>query len=370
MVTNLISNRYSTRLQALLLKPLLISLLAILGACASIGPDAIRNDQVDYADSIGQAATRQLLLNLVRVRHREVPSFIAVSQLVASYAVEYRGEASLSVLDRVTSAVQRQTLKETGGHLLAAGSYSDRPTITYSPIRGADAARMLLNPIPPGVLFALLASDQPAHLVLGIPVAAINGIRNVTGTRQELINEGKQFREIVGLFDALSSEERLALRFVEENGVRVAHLVLADRNVPGPRENRLRQLLDLDASKHDLPIVFGLGRGQPDELTIHTRSIIEVMRALSQVVPLRPGFKGEMANGINPVDPLLSNVRIHAGNSAPSDAFAAVSHRGHWYWIDQDDVDTIELISFVMLLLNVADTTNSTQLPIITIPSS
>ncbi|PJX27928.1 hypothetical protein CAP48_01720 [Advenella sp. S44] len=45
-------------------------------------------------------------------------------------------------------------------------------------------------------------------------------------------------------------------------------------------------------------------------------------------------------------------------------------HTGHWYWIDQDDVDTIELISFVMLLLNVADTTNSTQLPIITIASS
>lgn len=355
---------------ACLLKPALVALLVMLGACSSIGPEAIRNDQVDYADSIGHAATRQLLLNLVRVRHREVPSFIAVSQLVASYGMEYRGEASLSFLDRVTSALQRQTLKENGARLLAAGSYSDRPTITYTPLRGADAARLLLNPIPPGVLFALLASDQPAHLVLGIPVAAINGIRNVTGTRQDLIEEGKQFREIVALFDELSSEERLALRFVEENGVRHAHLVLADRNAPGPRENRLRQLLDMDASKHDLPIVFGLGRGQPEELTIHTRSIIEVMRALSQAIPLRPGFKGEMANGLNPVDPLLKNVHIHSGNSAPSDAFAAVSHRGHWYWIDQNDVDTVELISFVMLLLNVADTTSSTQLPIITIPSS
>jgi len=74
----------------------LVTLLAMLGAYASIGPDAIRNDQIDYADSIGQAATRQLLLNLVRVRHREVPSFIAVSQLIASYAVEYRGKASLT----------------------------------------------------------------------------------------------------------------------------------------------------------------------------------------------------------------------------------------------------------------------------------
>ncbi len=365
-----ISDRYSTQLQTFVFKPLLIISLTIVGACTSIGPDAIRNDQVDYADSIGHAATRQLLLNLVRVRHREVPSFIAVSQLVASYGVEYRGEASLSFLDRVTSALQRQTIKENGGRLLAAGSYSDRPTITYTPIRGADAARLLLNPIPPGVLFALLASDQPAHLVLGIPVAAINGIRNITGSRQDLIKEGQQFREIVGLFDELSSEERLALRFVEEKGVRHAHLVLADRNAPGPRENRLRQLLDMDSTKHDLPIVFGLGRGQPEELTMHTRSIIEVMRALSQVVPSRPGFKGGMTNEINPVDPLLTNVHIHTGNSAPSDAFAAVSHRGHSYWIDQDDVDTIELISFVMLLLNVSDTSSSVQLPIITIPSS
>lgn len=352
-----------------LFKPALILMLLTIGACSSIGPNAIREDQVDYAESIGHAATRQLLLNLVRVRHREVPYFIAVSQLVASYGVEYRGEASLSFLDRVTSALQRQTLKEHGGHVLAAGSYSDRPTITYTPLRGADAARLLLNPIPPGVLFALLASDQPAHLVLGIPVAAINGIRNMTGDRQELIREGEQFREIIGLFDQLSSEERLALRFVEDNGTRQAHLVFADRNPAGPRENRLRQLLDLDASKHDIPIVFGLGKGQPSELSIHTRSIIEVMRALSQVVPLRSGFRGETSSDLNPVDPLLSNVRIYAGRSAPSDAFAAVSHRGRWYWIDQDDAETIELISFVMLLLNIADTTSSTQLPIVTIPS-
>src|SRR5690606_10787019 len=242
-------------------------MLLTLGACTSIGPNAIREDQVDYADSIGHAATRQLLLNLVRVRHREVPSFIAVSQLVASYGVEYRGEASLSFVDRVTSALQRQTLKEHGGHVLAAGSYSDRPTITYTPLRGSDAARLLLNPIPPGVLFALLASDQPAHLVLGIPVAAINGIRNTTGDRQELIREGEQLREIIVLFDQLSTEERLALRFVEDHGSRRAHLVFADRNPAGPRENRLRQLLDLDASRHDVPIVFGLGKGQPSELS-------------------------------------------------------------------------------------------------------
>ncbi len=357
------------RLQALMRKSVLLVALGLVAGCSSIGPNAIRTDQVDYADSIGHAATRQLLLNLIRVRHREVPSFISVSQLVASYGVEFRGEASLSFLDRTTSGKQRQTVDETGGRLLAGGSYSDRPTITYTPVRGGDAARLLLNPVPPEVLFALLASDQPAHLVLGIPVAAINGIRNVTGDRPELVSEGKQFREIIDLLDQLSSEERLALRFVDEHGARQAHLIFADRNPAGPRELRLRELLGLDLTTHDLPIVFGLGRGKPNELTIHTRSIIEVLRTLSQVVPFRPGFHGGESNRLTPVDPLLTKFRIQIGRFPPPDAFAAISHNNTWYWIERDDVETIEVISFVMLLLNVADTTIKTQLPIITIPS-
>jgi hypothetical protein len=361
------------QLRALLFRSLLASLLGGLAACGSIGPGTIRTDQVDYANSIGTAETKQLLLNLVRVRYHEVPSFISVSQLVASYGIELRSEGTLTGMNRNSSGGQRQaspqTSTETGGRFLAYGDYTDKPTITYTPLRGGDAARLLLNPIPPEVVFGLLASDQPARLVLGLPVAAINGVRNIAGIRPELIREGEQFREIIDLLDQLSSEERVALRFADEHGSKQAHLVFADKNPAGPRELRLRQLLGLDLTTHDFPVVFGLGRGEPDAITIHTRSMLEVLRTLSQVVPVRPGFRAHEPTKRSSIDPYLTRFNIHMGRRAPLNAFAAIAHNDRWYWIDHNDADTIESISFVMLLLNIEDSTSKTQVPIITIPS-
>jgi hypothetical protein len=362
------------QLRAVLVRSSLVISLGALAACGSIGPATIRTDQVDYADSIGTAETKQLLLNLVRVRYHEVPSFISVSQLVASYGLELRSEATLTAMDRTNSGggargATKQTSSETGTRFLAYGDYTDKPTITYTPVRGGDAARLLLNPVPPEVVFGLLASDQPARLVLGLPVAAINGVRNITGAREELATEGAQFREIVDLLDQLSNEERVALRFVDDHGVKQAHLVFADKNPAGPRELRLRELLGLDLTTHDFPIVFGLGRGEPNEITIHTRSMIEVLRTLSQVVPVRAGFRAHESKKLSSVDPFLDKFQIQMGRRPPLDAFTAIEHGGRWYWIDRDDADTIETISFVMLLLNVEDSTSKTQVPIITIPA-
>ena len=50
----------------------------------------MRRDQVDYADAVGEAAKRQLLLNLVKLRYGDTPNFLTLSQLVAGYTVEGR----------------------------------------------------------------------------------------------------------------------------------------------------------------------------------------------------------------------------------------------------------------------------------------
>jgi hypothetical protein len=94
-----------------------------------------------YVEALAESAKRETLLNVVRLKHGDVPAFLSISTIVAAYTVE----AEIGVL---TGALDRLEGGDTaGGRALVLGA--DRPTITYEPLRGGDLASYLLQPIQP-----------------------------------------------------------------------------------------------------------------------------------------------------------------------------------------------------------------------------
>jgi len=78
-----------------------------------------------------------------------------------------------------------------------------------------------------------------------------------------------------------------------------------------------------------------------------------------------PSLAPELVNGA-PVPPLI---RIHSSPQKPDDAFAAVSYRQTWYWIDDKDFASKRLFSFIMFLFTLTDTGEKQGAPIITVPA-
>jgi hypothetical protein len=62
-------------------------------------------------------------------------------------------------------------------------------------------------------------------------------------------------------------------------------------------------------------------------------------------------------------------MNVHCGAEAPADAYVAVSHRGHWFWIDDRDIPSKQLFGFLMILFSLAETGGRSNLPILTIPA-
>ena len=121
---------------------LLCAAILALSSCASIGPATVRRDQVDYADAVSEAAKRQLLLNLLKLRYGDTPNFVTLSQLVAGYTLE--GRLSIG------GDFDRNAL--VFGHnfdLGVGGTFADHPTATYTPLQGAAFAELMLKPISP-----------------------------------------------------------------------------------------------------------------------------------------------------------------------------------------------------------------------------
>jgi hypothetical protein len=91
----------------------------ILTACSSFGTDRVVPDRFDYNQAIGQSSNEQMLLNLVRLRYRDVPVFLSVSSVLSQYV--YLGTANVGGSTDLVS----------GGLGI---TYIDRPTVTYSPM--------------------------------------------------------------------------------------------------------------------------------------------------------------------------------------------------------------------------------------------
>ena len=232
----------------------LLCLALVIAGCTSIGPPTLRRDRLDYADALADASKRETLLNIVKLRYADAPSLVTVDQLVAGYTLEGRVDLGSNFFtnnfdfsDDVAFGV--------------GGTFSDRPTVTYTPIKGDTFARVMLTPIPPSELFAMLTTGAPAELTLGLAVQSINGLHNWTADTQGEPHVDPEFAEVLELLGALRRDGVLGFRFDTQAGPRTAYLLLEDQGGTPleARARRLLSLLHLDPSIRSFPIRFGFG---------------------------------------------------------------------------------------------------------------
>ena len=145
--------------------------LALLTACASVRPERIDADRIEYGQVIAESWKRQTLLNVVRLRYGDAPVFLEVGSVINSYSVGGRTSAGASL----PSAVDPNVFT-----LNTEGVWSNTPTVTYQPLIGDRFTRSLLQPIPPTAVFQMLQAGWPANLVMSTVVGSINGLRNDT----------------------------------------------------------------------------------------------------------------------------------------------------------------------------------------------
>src|SRR5882762_8733137 len=100
-----------------------------LSGCTHLGPHTVVADRFDYSSAIADSWKQQTLLNIVKLRYMDLPVFVDVSSVVAGYSLQ----TGVSVSGTLSSkdAVQRDFLS--GG---VQAIYTDRPTITYTPMTG------------------------------------------------------------------------------------------------------------------------------------------------------------------------------------------------------------------------------------------
>ena len=63
-------------------------------------------------------------------------------------------------------------------------------------------------------------------------------------------------------------------------------------------------------------------------------------------------------------------IRIHSGASRPDEAFVTVQYRDNCFWIDDTDLASKRVFSFLMMLMSLTETGAKTGAPIVTVPTN
>ena len=95
-----------------------------------------------------------MLLNLVKVRYSDTPIFLDVASVINQYSLE----TGVNVAGQVSPEGREG---DTFLGMSGQGTYTDRPTITYTPVSGEAFAKRLLRPLPPSALLSLIEGGYP-----------------------------------------------------------------------------------------------------------------------------------------------------------------------------------------------------------------
>jgi len=344
--------------------------ITLLTGCKHLGPGTVAVDRSDYSASIADSWKQQTLLNIIKLRYLDLPVFVDVSSIVAGYSMQ----TGVSVNGTLSSE------KAIQGNYVAAGGqaiYTDRPTITYTPLTGQKFLRGLMTPIEPKNIFFMLQSGYAADFVLGLTCESLNGVRNRSTAAGGVRDADPEFVRALELLHEVQAAGAVGMR-VEVDKAKEGTAVMFFRrdNVSPETLEKIvecRRLLKLPENQQKFNLVYSPVLGATNELAVGSRSMVQIMLAFASYAEVPEQDLKEQralpslqsANTPGKADP----VKIKCSPTKPADAFASVHYRNQWFWIDDRDWRSKRALTAVMFLFTMADAGANEQLPLITIPA-
>jgi hypothetical protein len=344
--------------------------VVVASGCHSIGPSTVARDRFDYSEAISDSWKRQTLLNIVKLRYDDPPIFVDVGQIVSGYTLQSTGS--------VGGTVQSAANGSNGLALGAEVSYTDRPTITYTPLTGNKFIRTIVTPIPPAALFSAIQAGFPADAIMLAGVASINGLKNQQKSGTVNAGANSKFLRVVELMRKIQLADGVGMRVEGDTPKTEAALVLFHMQSMTPETAadvaELHQLLGLAPDAKEVKLVFGSGPANDHELAVTTRSMIHIMANMAAQADVPP--EDQAAGRVNPAWDAGANgadrprlIHIYCSDTEPKDAFAEVHYRNHWFWISDTDLKSKHMFSLIMLLFTLGDNSEPSSPPVLTIPT-
>ena len=346
---------------------------ALLQGCQSaFGPQSLQRTHPAYNAAITASVNEQMLQNLVRLRYRDVPFFLEIGSVTSTLSIGANANLGASI------AIGGQDSLSP----LTGLAYVDAPTISYAPLRGEDLLKSLLSPLQLESILVLTQSGWQISRVFGLCFERINDLRNAPTASGPTPAREPDYREFNQLLESLNRLQMRGLIEVGATGVSDGAefvIKLADDDERDLRElGNIHQLLGIPSGG----IQFGLNTNflmtEADHWAVRTRSLSSVLYYLSQNVDTPRAHQSAGLVTVTEADgggafdwgetPAGRLFEVKTGPEPPAGAYIATFYRGHWFWIDDDDLQSKSTFMLLRQLFDLQAGQNTVIGPTLTMP--
>lgn len=352
----------------------LISLCLVGGCQSAFGPVALETTHPAYNQAIVTSLDQQMLLNLVRLKYRDSPYFLDVGSVTAS--LELVGNVGIGADFNLDS--RADILRPNVGI-----GYADRPTISYTPLRGEDFLKSVLAPIPLEAILLIIQSGWSLDRVFGLAIERINDLNNApraSGPTPMEEPEYKKFKRLLYLLRILQLEGHMEIGALGDANSK--ELVVLFKKNPQHQQvmEEIRLLLGIppDYQANKFIITSNFLNRQEDQWAVRVRSIASVLSYLSQNTDIpQEHAQGGLVNLTKKKDgqpfdwndtPAGKVFKVKSSKQKPNNVFISIPYRGNWFYIEDNDLETKSTFMLLGVLFNLQAGQTQPAGPTLTLP--
>jgi len=311
-----------------------------------IGPDSVEDGRGQFNTVIAETNDQQLLLNLVKRRYGDNTALLEVNSVSTTLEWKRGGNLGLTLFDGGEDA------NSLG--IGANGAYTERPTITYLPVKGPDLIKKNLSPLDPEVLILLSRSGWRLERIMRLTLNSINDLDNAaaaSGPTPAFAPDTLDFEKLLSVIEKVGHGQ-FVLGYTIINDQKVLALDARMEMLERPEMQDFTKILKVD--KHSFYVVNVEGNTDyrsNKEIDIKVRSLsgIEFYLSHGVQVPEEHIMQNKVqitktADGeVFDWDSIFGDLfQIQSSRQEPSEDIAAVKcfWRGYWFYIDDTDIES------------------------------
>jgi len=187
-----------------------------------------------------------------------------------------------------------------------------------------------------------------------------------------------EFYSLIEKMRQIQSAGAIGMRFTKKEKEEATFLVIRGERDPAIEalSGEVRKILDLDPNAKEFNVVYGAVSRDDKEIAILTRSLLQVIVDLSADIEVPSAHVEEKRVSPTHVEEavmerkVLPLIRIRSSSEKPGDAFVSVPYRDSYFWIDDRDLMSKKIFSFLMFVFTLVETGEKGTAPIVTVPTN